>query len=346
MNIYYPFQLRFMAVVLCVVLVMCGVAVAQLRIVTTTTDLRSLATSVGGDLVSVSSIGTGREDVHMLAAKPSFMVQANRANLWIRMGCELEIGFEPLVIEGARNPDIHVGQRGHLDASAGIGLLEVPVVPVDRSMGDIHPMGNPHYHLDPFNGRIMARNIRERLIDLDPANAETYKTNCYRFLQCLDRAMFGDALVDTLDADQIWSAHTAGTLDSMIAEQGLVADGWYALMKPYAGKRIVTYHKSWVYFAKRFALEIVDDLEPKPGIPPTAKHLASLVPRIKALDVSLILMEPYYSRKAPDLVASRTDAVVVEVGNMVDAEPVANDYITMIDTIVQRIAQAFEAQSK
>ncbi len=320
---------------------------AQLRVVTTTTDLRSLAEFVGGELITVSSIGTGREDVHLLAAKPSFMVQANRADLWIRIGLELEIGFEPLVLAGARNPNIHVGQRGHLDASHGVFLLDVPTTPVDRSLGDVHPMGNPHYHLDPYNGKVMARNIRDRLSDLDPPNRDAYNENYRAFCDRLNRAMFGDGLADAVtDATRLWAAHTAGEIDELIAAHGLEAEGWYGLLKPFRGARMVAYHRSWGYFARRFALEIIDELEPKPGIPPTSRHLAALATRMQALDVPVILMEPFYSRKAPDLLAARTNARVVEVGNMVDAEADAKDYITMIDAIVRRLATTLDATTR
>lgn len=312
---------------------------AQLRIVTTTTDLKSLAEFVGGDLVTVSSIGTGREDVHLLAAKPSFMVQANRADLWIRQGLELEIGFEPLVLEGARNPDIHLGRRGHLDVSTGIQVRDVPTVPVDRSLGDVHPMGDPHYHSDPFNSRIMARNIRDRLIELDPGNASTYHDNYDAFLDKLARTMFGDAAVDAIDEAQLWAHQTNGTLDSLLSQQGVAPSGWYGMMKPFEGTRIVTYHRSWGYFADRFGLDIIDHLEPKPGIPPTSRHLAQLTSRMEALDVPVILMEPYYSRRAPDLIANRTGAQVIQVGNMVGSEPEATDYIAMIDNIVRRVSE-------
>ena len=337
-------QRPVLALLLAAVCVAGAPAVARagkpLQVVTTTTDLRSLAEFVGGDHVSVTSIGTGREDVHMIAAKPSFMVQANRADLWIRMGLELEIGFEPLVLEGARNPNIFPGRLGPLDASLGIVPLNVPVTPVDRSMGDVHPQGDPHYHLDPCNAVIMARNIRDRLITLDPANRSAYEANYESFVKQLTRAMFGGTLAATHNAENLWGLHTEGRLDAMLAEQGTAAEGWHGLLKPYRGKRLVTYHKSWAYFAHRFGLDIVDELEPKPGIPPTSRHLAALAARMKALDVRLILMEPFYSRKAPDLLAARTDAIVVEAGNMVGAMPEATDYIAMMDAIVRRVADA------
>ena len=324
----------------CLLLGFGGMAQGQLDIVTTTTDLKSLAEFVGGDLVQVDSIATGREDVHMLAAKPSYMVRANRAGLWIRKGLEFEIGFEPLVLEGARNPDIHVGRRGHLDASQDVRILGVPTVPVDRSMGDVHPLGNPHYHLDPLNGRIMAETIATRLRQLDPGNADVYAANLERFQRDLDVSMFGEDAVEAIGGEQLWELKTRGELESTLDDRDVSVGGWYASMRPYRGARIVTYHKSWTYFADRFNLEIVDELESRPGIPPSSRHLAQLVQRIPAENVQLILMEPFYSRRAPDLVSERTNIPVVEVGNSVNMQPEATNYITMFDNIISQFTAA------
>jgi len=320
-------------------------ASAQLRIVTTTTDLKSLAEAVGGELVSVTSLGTGKEDVHQMAAKPSYMVAANKADLWIRQGLELEIGFESLILEGARNPDIQIGRRGHLEASTGVPVRDVPTVPVDRSLGDVHPMGDPHVQSDPLNGRIMAKNIRDRLADLDPANADTYTANLASFFARLDAAMFGEALARDFRGELLWAHQRDGTLEAFLEEHGREAGGWLARLAPYRGARLVTYHRSWGYFTDRFGLEVIGELEPKPGIPPTARHLAQLVERMQALGCQVILMEPYYSRKAPQLVAARIGAKVVAVGNMVGSEPAASGYVAMIDNVVEHLAQAFSEVS-
>ena len=165
----------------CAVMVLFGAGLCQakdkLNIVTTTTPLASIAEAVGGNLVSVTSIGSGDEDPHFIAAKPSFMMKAKKADLWIRIGLELEIGYEGLILQGSRNPRIQINTPGHLDASEGIMKLEVPTARIDRSMGDVHPMGNPHYWLDPYNGRIIARNICNRLKQLDPQHAADYDAN-------------------------------------------------------------------------------------------------------------------------------------------------------------------------
>ena len=166
------------------------------RILTTTSDLRAIAQAVGGDHVVVSSLTQGRQDPHFVQAKPSYMMVARKADLWIRVGMELEIGYERLILDGSRNPKIRVGTRGHLDASVGVLRLEVPTQKVDRSMGDVHPLGNPHYLLDPLNGRLVAKSISQRLTELAPQHAAYFGEQLKSFQRELDRCMFGPALVE------------------------------------------------------------------------------------------------------------------------------------------------------
>ncbi|MBU0616530.1 MAG: metal ABC transporter substrate-binding protein [Planctomycetes bacterium] len=313
-----------------------------LRIVTTTTDLAAIARAVGGDKVEVTAIATGREDPHFIAAKPSYMMAARKADLWIRVGMELEIGYEELILDGSRNPKIRIGTSGHLDASEGILRLEVPTQKVDRSMGDIHPLGNPHYWLDPLNARIVAKNIGKRLAELAPEQAEYFNEQVKCFQRELDERMFGSELVAKLGGGKLWAALLKERLDALLDRPEVPPlGGWLAVMRPHVGKKIVTYHCSWSYFAHRFGLVVLDELEPKPGIPPSPGHVADVVKRIKAEGVELLLMEPFYSRKAPELVASQTGITVVECANSVGGQPEASDYLAMIDNIVKRVSAAF-----
>jgi zinc/manganese transport system substrate-binding protein len=283
-------------------------AADKLKVVTTTTNLASIAKSVGGDYVDVSAISTGREDPHFIEAKPSYMLKAKNADLWIRVGLELEIGYEGLILEGSRNTKIYVGSQGHLDVSEGIIPLEVPTqsMKIDRSMGDVHPLGNPHYWLDPNNGRIIAQNICRRLKELDPAHASDYDRNLTAFLSKLDKAMAG----------------------------------WSAKLKPYEHSKIVTYHRSWTYFAHRFNLDVVAELESKPGIPPGPAHILDVINSMKSDNVKLILMEPFYNQRDADAVAKKTNAKVVVAATAVNGQKEAADYITMLDNIVTRLNNA------
>ena len=336
---------------------LCGATVnadGKLKVVTTTSDLRSVVEAVGGDKVEVSSLGTGREDPHFIDAKPSCMVLARDADLWVRIGMELEIGYENLVIDGSRNTKIRIGSPGHLDASEGVIRLEVPTGKVDRSMGDVHPQGNPHYWLDPLNVRIVAKNVAARLTKLRPGDEAYFNEHLKAFLARLDNGMFGPALMAaaataTGSADQagakLWALTLKGQLDDFVKEHGgdSVLGGWFGTMRPFRGMKILTYHRSWTYLANRFGLDVVAELEPKPGIEPSPAHLSELVDKIASDKVRFLLMEPFYSRNAPDWLAAKTGIAVVDVANSVGGQNEATDYLSLMDLIVKRCASACSA---
>ena len=314
---------------------------ARIKIVTTTTDLADITRAVAGDyLAEVSSITTGREDPHTLTAKPGFIVRARDADVWIRIGMELEIGWEPVILRDARNPRIRVGMPRHIDASDHVIRLEVPTQRVTRDQGDIHPEGNPHYWLDPLNGRLVAATISERLGALYPEHKTKFEENLHRFERDLDTRMFGAALVDTLGGENLWKAASEKRLEALLTEKGAAgkAGGWYGTMRPHQGKTIVTYHRSWVYLTERFGLRGDLQLEPKPGIPPSAKHLASLVSEAEARKAHVILQEPFYTLKAAEFVASRTGAKIVVVPTMTGGSAEATGYLDMLDNVIRKVS--------
>jgi ABC-type Zn uptake system ZnuABC Zn-binding protein ZnuA len=315
---------------------------AKLRVLTTTSDLASLAEAVGGQLVEVQSLAKGRQDPHFIDAKPSHMLEAHRADLFIRIGLDLEIGYEPLILQGARNPKILVNARGHLDASEGILPLEVPRGDVDRSLGDVHPKGNPHYWLDPGNGRIIAGTIARRLAALDPANAAAYEQHLQAFHSALDRAMFGPDLTAQVPSGALWEHQSRGDLLDWLRGLGKAEalSGWTGRMAPCRGARLVTFHRSFAYFARAFGLEVIDQLEPKPGIPPSPSHLADVIRKMQAQQVRVILQEPYYDPKASRLIAAKTGAVVVTVSNSVGGDERIADYIGLLDQMVNQVSAA------
>lgn len=312
---------------------------ARIKIVTTTTDLADITRAVAGALAEVSSITTGREDPHTLTAKPSFIVRARDADVWVRIGMELEIGWEPVILRDARNPRIHAGMPRHIDASDHVLRLEVPTQRVTRDQGDVHPEGNPHYWLDPLNGRLIAATLSERLSALYPEHKSAFEENLHRFERELDIGMFGAALVDALGGENLWRAASEKRLEAFLSEKGAAdtAGGWYGAMRPHRGKTIVTYHRSWPYLTERFGLRGDLQLEPKPGIPPTAKHLASLVAEAGARKARVILQEPFYARKASEFVASRTGATITVVPTMTGGAPEADSYIGMLDNVIRKL---------
>ena len=324
----------------------CGLAAVAaakpLQIVTTTSDLASIAQAVAGDAAVVTSVATGTRDPHFLQAKPSYILRARGAELWIRVGMELEIGWETPVLDGARNPRIREGAAGHLDASRDVVRLDVPTQRVTRAMGDVHPAGSPHYWLDPLNGRIVARTVCERLCELAPVRAELFRGNLDNFVAELDRRMFGRELVAQVGADRLWALLLSGGLYADLDARGLSGrlGGWYGALRPHRGKTIVAYHRSWTYFTNRFGLEIAAELEPKPGIPPSARHLASVVETVKTRQARVILIEPFYNRRAADFVAGRTEAEVLVCANSVGGQPEAEDYLSLLDVIVKRLSEA------
>ena len=325
-----------------VALALTGTATAAgLKIVTTTSDLAAIAKAVAGDRAEVHSICTGKEDPHMLQAKPSCILLARNADLWIRIGLELEIGWEPPILDGSRNPRIRVGARGHLDAAESALILDVPTSRVTRALGDVHPQGNPHYWLDPLNGRRIAGAMGERLAEIAPADAALFRANATAFQQAVDERMFGAELLKALPADRLWAMTEDGSITAFLADpanQGRAA-GWLATMQPLRGQQILTYHRSWVYFAHRFGLVIAAEIEPKPGVPPSGAHLRQIAESARQQGVRVILQEPFYSRKAADRLAVETGARVVAVANSVGGQPEASDYLALMDLIVKRTAE-------
>src|SRR3981081_3111767 len=244
-----------------------GRAENKLKIITATTDLASLAQEVGGDKVDVESIAKGYQDPHFGEAKPSFLLKLRKADLLIVVGLELEIGWLPPLITQSTNPKIQVGAPGYLDASRFAKILEIPTGQVTRAEGDVHPLGNPHYWLDPENGLRIAKGIADKLSEMRPGDAAYFAQRYSDFEQRLK------------EADQKWLGEVT----------------------PYAGRKIVTYHRSWPNFAEHFQLNVVGYVEPRPGIPPTPQHTVDLIGQMRRDNVKVIVVEPYF-----DLITSHS----------------------------------------
>jgi zinc/manganese transport system substrate-binding protein len=281
-------------------------ALAQLRVVTSTTDLYDIAREVGGDKITATHIGEGYQDPHFIEAKPSFVLQLRKADVWAFVGLDLEIGWMPLLLQGARNPKLQPGQPGYLDASRVISVLDMARGNVDRSQGDVHPLGNPHYWLDPENGRRIAKLFRETFSRLDPKNATVYEANEKAFTQRLDAA----------------------------------ERSWQADLAKIKGQPVVAWHTSWRYFADYNGMNIVGFMEPKPGVPPSPAHLAGLIQTMKRTGAKVIVMEPFYDRKSADFVASKTGAKVLVLPPSVGGAKGLDDYIQLITNNIRQLAAA------
>jgi ABC-type Zn uptake system ZnuABC Zn-binding protein ZnuA len=320
-----------------------GIADAKLIVITTTADLASLVKEVGGDRVQVSSLITGARDPHRIEAKPSYMSKAAGANLWVAIGLELEIGYEPPILEGSGNSKIRVGAAGHVYAGEWVKVLGKSTSQVTRAQGDIHPYGNPHIWLDPYNGRVIARKLADRMGSLDKGSATFYDGNAENFVKRLDIAMFGAALVGKFGGEQLWAWDNSGDLSATLRSKNALGDlgGWAGKMLRYRGQPVVTYHRSWAYFLSRFDLKVVAELEPKPGLDPSPGHVASVIRTVQSNNVKAIIQEPYYSTKNGQFVAERASSNLVVLPGSVGHDPAAKDYISLFDTIVSRLTAAF-----
>jgi len=287
----------------------CGsAAAAKLNVVATLPDYGSIAEAVGGEKVQVTSLVRGTEDPHFVDARPSLVRALNKADVLLEGGAELEVGWLPTLVNGARNSKILGDAPGHVLLARGVRMLDVPTGPVDRSMGDVHPAGNPHFNLDPANGRGMAASIVAALSRLDPPNAGAYEQNGKKFTEQLERKL---------------------------AE-------WTNALAPYRGTKVVTYHKSFDYLLERFGFELVGTIEPKPGIEPSPTHINALIPRMKAAGVKLILSEPNRPRKTPAQLADATGARVVVLPGLVGGVPEATNYLALFDYDVRQMLDALK----
>jgi zinc/manganese transport system substrate-binding protein len=279
---------------------------AELRVVATTEDLASITRDVGGDKVKVDAIAKGYQDPHFVEAKPTFIFLLNKADLLVVVGRELEIGWLPPLILQSRNPKIQPGAEGYLDASLKADILDIPTGQVTRAMGDVHPQGNPHYWLDPANGRRIAQAIREKLERSSPGDA----------------AYFAQRYAD---------------LDKRLAEG---EKRWDGMMAPYRGLKVVTYHRSWTNFCKRFGLEVIGYVEPRPGIPPSPRHTIDLMAEMKRQNVKVLLVEPYFDLKTPNAIARETGAKVLVMPPSVGGVKEITDYIKLFDYGIGQLTAA------
>lgn len=278
---------------------------AKVKIVATLPVFAALAQEVGGDQVTVTNLARANQDPHFLDAKPSYVVDLNHADLLIFGGLDLEIGWLPPILTQARNSKILPGNPGNVNSAQGLHVLELPKVPMDRSFGDVHPLGNPHTWLDPRNAKLIAANIYQHLSQIDPPNEAYYKDRLKSFL---------------------------GRLDQKLAE-------WQPSLQKLQGKKIVTYHKSFNYFADWTGLDVVDSVESKPGIPPSSKHVDELIQMIPREGVRAILMEDFYPKKVPEFLAQKANIPLLIVPTQT-GDPGLQTYFELIDYLIAAVTKA------
>ncbi len=297
--------LKLASVALLVLAGTAATSAAKLRVVATTPDLAAIAREIGGSAVEVTALAKPTEDPHYVDAKPSHIVTLNRADVLIEGGAELEFGWLPPLLESARNGKIAAGARGRIVASQRIRMVEVPKS-FDRSRGDVHSLGNPHFLIDPVNAKIIAGHIADHFAQVDPASAALYRRN---------------------------NAAFNARIDAKLAQ-------WQGQLRPFRGAKIVTYHKDFVYFAERFGLQVVETLEPKPGIAPSPAHIARVIGAMKAARSRVILVQPYQNRRTAETVARQTGATVLDIAQQPGARRNTATYFDMMDYMVTTLATA------
>ncbi len=271
-------------------------------VVTASTDLADITRQLGGARVTVDSLARGDQDLHRIEPRPSFVTKLAQADLVVRIGMDLDLWMDAL-LRSARNAQVREGGKGYVDASAGIAPLEVPTGKVDGASGDIHLYGNPHYWLDPANGKIIAKNILAGLVRVDAGGAEHYRKNYATFCVRLDEKLAA----------------------------------WKKQLEPLQGAKIVTYHTTWSYFNRRFGLVLAGTVEVKPGIPPSASHLNALLGMMKREQVQIVMTTGYYPARFTQLITRETGATAVVLPTSVGGSRDATDYFALFDTTVARL---------
>jgi zinc/manganese transport system substrate-binding protein len=287
----------------CLGIFISNAAVAKLRIVTTTQDLAAIAKAVGGDAVHIDALTPGTRDPHFAEARPSMIRQVYRADIVMLVGADLEVGWLPAVLRSARNRKVLPGQPGYLDLSKHVKLLGVAKQSVDRSMGDVHAAGNPHYWLDPHNGVLMAQAMADRMASLDKVNAQKYQNNAQQFVS---------------------------RLEHKITE-------WQQAMQPYRNLKVISYHTSFNYLANAFGLSVRAQIEPLPGISPSAAHLAQLIQLIRQQNITSLLVEPYYEQRSANMLHDKTGIAIHVIPQSVGARADITTYFDLFDAIVNEI---------
>ncbi|MFQ5690279.1 MAG: metal ABC transporter substrate-binding protein [Gemmatimonadota bacterium] len=317
-----------------------------LQVVATLPTYAAIAREITGDLANVRSIARGDEDPHFVNPRPSFARAIQQADLFISTGLDLELWL-PSLLDRANNKKVLEGGPGHVVASAGIQMLDIPDA-VSRARGDEHVFGNPHLATDPINGILIARNILAGLRRVDPGRASKYEANEKNFEDRILRRLFGDRLVELLGDQTLFGLARGRQFWAFTGKQNYqgkplseYVSGWLAEAAPFRGKRMACYHKNWAYFSARFRIECSIYIEPKPGIPPSPGHVQDVITFIREHSIPALFAANYFSRSQVERVAQRSGATAVVVPEHVDGAPGVNDYFALIDDWVSSLAAAF-----
>lgn len=318
----------------------------KIKVVTTLSVYADLVKAIGGERVEVNAIVAGDQDAHYVKPKPSYALWMSKADLFVETGLDLEL-WAPDLIDKSRNPKIRSGQPGYVSVATGVPMLEIPVSP-DRSQGDIHIYGNPHIYTSPLNAKIIAENIAIGLMKVSPADQAYFQKNLERFQQEIDRRLFGDQLVQILGGETLTRLALSNNLIPFLERESFQGKklidylgGWMGQMLLYRGRKLVAYHQTWVYFEKLFGIEIVGYIEPKPGIPPSPRHVEQLINSIRQQNARIILAENYFDERKVREIAEKVQGipVIVPIGLMNESDT----YFTLVDLWINKLTAAMNS---
>jgi zinc/manganese transport system substrate-binding protein len=319
----------------------------KLKVVTTNTAFRSIAEYIGGDKVEVDAIVAGNQDPHVVRPKPSLAVMLREADLYVTTGMDLEM-WSPALVDMSGNPKIRSGQKGYVAASAGLKVIETPMT-ISRAEGDVHIYGNPHIHTSPLNGKTIAENICVGLKRNAPQHATLFDKNLKRFIDDVDRRTFGADLVTLLGGTTLTDLAQNGRLIPFLEKKqyrgkpliGLLG-GWMKEALPLRGRQIVAYHKNITYFSQLFGIDVVDYLEPKPGIPPSPGHIAAVMEKMQRQKVRVMWAQNYFDVGTVRKVAAKVNAVPVIVALAPGGQPEIKSYFDQFDVWIRELKNAFQ----
>lgn len=322
-----------------------------ITVITSLPSYASIAQFVGGDLVAVESISAGNQEAHFVQPKPSYALKMNKADLFITTGLDLEL-WVPALLDKARNRNIMEGAVGYVSAATDVPMLEKPETNPDRALGDVHIYGNPHIHTSPVNAKIIAENILVGLKKVAPEHVAAFTANYAAFCDRIDRSLFGEELVEILGGEMLSKMLLSGTLFEFLQTKEYRGEklidklgGWLQKAMPLRGRKVICYHKDWSYFTRDFGLAVVDYIEPKPGIPPTTKHVKEMIDKITSQKLQVLIVANYYEKNTPNMIAARTGIKAVFIPLDVGGEPGVNTYFDLIDYWIDKLNEAYETQT-
>jgi ABC-type Zn uptake system ZnuABC Zn-binding protein ZnuA len=321
----------------------------KIYVVSTLTDYAAIAREIGGDKVKVEAIAEGDEDSHFVLPKPSYADKLSRADLFLTTGLDLEL-WAPSVIDKSQNASIREGQVGYVAVSDGITMLEIPKV-VDRGQGGVHVYGNPHIHTSPINAKTIATNIAIGLKKVDPKNEAYYTQRLKSFKSAIDERLYGKELVGLLGGKTLDRLAQSGNLISFLEGKEVGGaklidklGGWMQEMLPLRGRKLVTYHKNWIYFSQLFGLDVIGEVEPKPSIPPSPGDVERLIKNMKRLDVKVVLAANFYDENKVKMICRSVGATPIIVPLSVEGTPKVKTYFQLVDTWIRSLRTGYGVQ--